>query len=229
MNSEQEITSIANKYQTDKGDQASCHPDSKQIMPPHNYSRHYAELFSSIKNDPLTLLEIGLNVPNRMDCASIQLWLEYFPNAMIYGVDIKPAFFPHKRTKIFQGNQNDAIFWNDFMTKVPDPFDIIIDDGSHYSLHQQKTLCLLFPQLKEGGTYIIEDIHFSTFIEQPTETLSTLLFLELLKKGKNKTLKCQTPFSSDQIDNLIDQVESITFYDSATYGPNAFAALKKGH
>ena len=49
-----------------------------------------------------------------------------------------------------------------------------------------KTLCLLFPQLKEGGTYIIEDIHFSTFIEQQTETLPTFLFLELLKKGKTR-------------------------------------------
>ncbi|QVL57986.1 MAG: class I SAM-dependent methyltransferase [Simkaniaceae bacterium] len=227
MNSEQEITSIANKYHTDKGDQVSYHPDSKQIMPPHHYSRHYAKLFSAMKNDPLALLEIGLNVPNRTDCASIQLWLEYFPNAMIYGVDINPAFFPHKRTKIFQGNQNDETFWNDFITKVPDPFDIIIDDGSHCSLHQQKSLSFLFPKLKEGGVYIIEDIHFSTFIEQQTETLSTLHFLQLLKKTEAKTLKCQTPFSSDLIDTLIEQIESITFYDSATYGPNAFAVLKK--
>ena len=39
-------------------------------------------------------------------------------------------------------------FWNDFVTKVPDPFDIIIDDGSHCSLHQQKSLSFLFPPIQ---------------------------------------------------------------------------------
>lgn len=37
-------------------------------------------------------------------------------------------------------------------------FDIIIDDGSHASYHQQLTLEMLFPTLKPGGLYAIEDL-----------------------------------------------------------------------
>lgn len=227
MNSEIELTKIANKYQTDKGDQASSHPESKQVMPPHHYSRHYAKLFSKIKDHPLNLLEIGLNVPNRIDCASIQMWLDYFPKAMIYGVDIKPSFFPHKRVQIYQGDQGNKAFWIDFIAKVKEPFDIIIDDGSHYSIHQQETLGLLFPKLKAGGFYIIEDIHFSTHFEKEPETLRTLLFLQLLAKKDPSSLKKSSLLPLDQIKTLIDQIESIEFFDSATYGPNSFAALKK--
>ena len=40
-------------------------------------------------------------------------------------------------------------------------FDLIIDDGSHNVIHQQISLGLLFPYLKEGGYYIVEDLHTS--------------------------------------------------------------------
>src|SRR5262249_13345342 len=39
-------------------------------------------------------------------------------------------------------------------------FDIIIDDGSHASFHQQLTLCTLFKTLKSGGLYFIEDLNW---------------------------------------------------------------------
>jgi len=37
-------------------------------------------------------------------------------------------------------------------------FDYIIDDGQHYQEHQQKSLGLLFKNVKSGGYYIIEDV-----------------------------------------------------------------------
>ena len=37
-------------------------------------------------------------------------------------------------------------------------FDYIIDDAQHYQEHQQKTLGLLFANVKPGGYYIVEDV-----------------------------------------------------------------------
>jgi hypothetical protein len=41
------------------------------------------------------------------------------------------------------------------------PFDIIIDDGSHHWNHQITTLQQLFPFLKPGGFFVVEDIDTS--------------------------------------------------------------------
>ena len=37
-------------------------------------------------------------------------------------------------------------------------FDFILDDGQHFQEHQQKSLGLLFKNIKPGGYYIIEDV-----------------------------------------------------------------------
>ena len=52
-------------------------------------------------------------------------------------------------------------FGKNLSSNAPISFDIIIDDGSHYSPHQQKTLGYLFPKLKAGGLFIIEDLHYT--------------------------------------------------------------------
>ena len=42
------------------------------------------------------------------------------------------------------------------MNQIGEP-DIIIDDGSHLNEHVIKTFQILFPKLKNGGIYVIED------------------------------------------------------------------------
>jgi len=50
---------------------------------------------------------------------------------------------------------------------VAPAFDIIIDDASHASYHQQNSFKVLFPSLRPGGLYIIEDLHWqSPFFEE---------------------------------------------------------------
>ena len=55
------------------------------------------------------------------------------------------------------------------LSKQPGCFDIIVDDGSHASYHQQLTMLKLFPLVKSGGLYIIEDLHW-----QPPQYEATL-------------------------------------------------------
>ena len=42
--------------------------------------------------------------------------------------------------------------------RLPDTIDIIIDDGSHRFLDQEKTLHTLWGRLAPGGFYVIEDM-----------------------------------------------------------------------
>lgn len=42
--------------------------------------------------------------------------------------------------------------------KAAGPFDVIIDDGSHRSDHMIATFRALFPKLRAGGIYFIEDL-----------------------------------------------------------------------
>ena len=41
------------------------------------------------------------------------------------------------------------------------PFDLIIDDGSHVNAHVITTFEVLFPLLKTGGLYVVEDTQTS--------------------------------------------------------------------
>jgi len=125
----------------------------------HNYLRIYEREFSKWRDDPIQLLEIGVNKG-----ASIKLWLAYFPNASVYGVDIKEfkneADLPHTdRFRFFSGNQSDPTLWNVLFGHLPYPLlDIIIDDGCHFSGPIHVAFECLWPRVKPGGYYIIEDI-----------------------------------------------------------------------
>jgi SAM-dependent methyltransferase len=88
------------------------------------------------------------------------MWQEYFPNAKLYGVDISDfSAFETDRFKFVRADAGDE----KQLQKVVDlavPFDVIIDDGSHAPFHQQRAFLSLFPALRPGGLFIIEDIQW---------------------------------------------------------------------
>jgi hypothetical protein len=114
----------------------------------------YERYFSKWRNEPIRLLEIGVNMG-----ASILLWLKYFPNELITGVDIekKTRPEPSERYRFVQGDQMDKEFWRSFVDQQP-PFDIIIDDGGHRNDQIETTYWCLWQHLKPGGLYCIEDL-----------------------------------------------------------------------
>lgn len=72
------------------------------------------------------------------------------------GIDINP---PIKGYRCYQADQKDRIqiyraldYFNISF------FDIIIDDGSHMQQDQQISFATLFPVVKSGGYYVIEDV-----------------------------------------------------------------------
>jgi hypothetical protein len=145
------LTSLFNKYYSDKGD---------QIGPKHNYSEFYEKYLFNKREEQLLILEIGI-------CGgkSLKAWYEYFPNAIIIGLDIDDkSEFNNDRIFTFKLDQSNTSELQNFANECIDKgykFDIILDDGSHHMFDQQVTLSYLFPHLKSGGLYFIEDLHTS--------------------------------------------------------------------
>ena len=119
----------------------------------HNYLNRYEPFFEPFRELPIRLLEIGIE-----NGYSVRIWLEYFPRATIYGVDLLSQPFEDGRFKFMQGDQNSVEFWNVYLGRKEWGFDIIIDDGSHRTKGIVTSFHMLFPALKSGGYYIIEDL-----------------------------------------------------------------------
>ena len=147
------LTPIANKYGSDKGTIA---PDFGHHGPRLHFTPKYAEYFEVIKDQKLNILEIGVG-----SGPSLKIWYEYFPNALIYAIDVVPqAHHENDRVKTFVCDQSDRNNLQNVINSIGN-FDIIIDDGSHVTAHQQISLGILFKYLNAGGMYWIEDLHTS--------------------------------------------------------------------
>lgn len=118
------------------------------------YWNIYEEIFHKYNlKKKLNLFEIGVDNGTGMDA-----YQSIFPNAKICGLDIRKLSSPIG--PVYTGSQDNTNLL-ETINQEQGPFDIIIDDGSHRNDHQIKTFEYLFPLLKPGGTYIVEDTHTS--------------------------------------------------------------------
>ena len=84
------------------------------------------------------------------------MWRDYFPNAEVIGVDIEDISVPGPRIQIIRGDQSDPVL----LARLRElgPFDVIIDDGSHFAEHIKASFEGLFEAVTPGGWYVIEDM-----------------------------------------------------------------------
>jgi SAM-dependent methyltransferase len=201
-----DLDALCNLYRSDKGSQIQC---------AHQYSRVYEKLFAPLRDEPLRILEIGLaRVEAGRECPSLRVWLDYFPNAQVFGFDIEDhSDFVHERARVYRGDQGDPATLRAFKRWVGGPMDIIIDDGSHYFHHQQTSLANLFDLLKPGGLYIIEDLHVrDTSGMRPGMMLTKELIRmmeHLIRSGKELDY---APLPG--LRHVLRQTHSIELYDS---------------
>jgi hypothetical protein len=121
----------------------------------HKYHELYPNIFDKFKNEDINLFEIGV-----CEGKSLKVWKEFYPNCNVFGLDIKREIF-NEDVKIFKGDQSNINDLINVVNQIP-KCDIIIDDGSHVPEHQLKTFYYLFENLlKDGGTYVIEDVECS--------------------------------------------------------------------
>ena len=129
----------------------------------HLFTPIYDKIFSSLRYKKINLLEIGVGgyEDPYSGGESIFLWKSYFPFARLFFLDIvDKTHFSQGRVKVFQGSQNDADILQNVVREAGE-LDVIIDDGSHINQHQIETFEILFPFLKDGGIYVIEDTQTS--------------------------------------------------------------------
>jgi cephalosporin hydroxylase len=121
---------------------------------------HYLDLYDAhfrrFQGKPVKMLELGVSFGG-----SLELWRKFFgTEATIYGIDVDPECAqrvdPPNHVRI--GSQADPAFLASVIDEMGEP-DIILDDGSHIAEHQLASFRLLFPRLKAGGVYVIEDLH----------------------------------------------------------------------
>jgi hypothetical protein len=121
----------------------------------HKYHELYPNIFDKFKNEDINLFEIGVH-----EGKSLKVWKEFYPNCNVFGLDIQREIF-NDDVKIFKGDQSNINDLINVVNQIP-KCDIIIDDGSHVPEHQLKSFYYLFENLlKDGGTYVIENIEYS--------------------------------------------------------------------
>jgi len=129
----------------------------------HDYAEFYARIFTEVNASAPTLLEIGAGGYGDPQAggASARVWSEILPTWTIVIIDLEnKAFRWPERTTFIQADQTD-IAGLQCIAEKHGPFDIIIDDGSHRNEDIRTSLWGLFPYLKEGGHYVIEDTQTS--------------------------------------------------------------------
>lgn len=171
-----ELTILADKYKTDKG---STH---------HNYTPIYHEYLKNYRSQPFTMLELGFGGYHHKDSGgeSAKMWAEYFPHAHIIVTDIYDkdlTGFP-SMVKFHKVSQNDEPGLKEIL-RVP-PL-VIIDDASHNSVLTCESFNILFPLLKSGGIYIVEDTETSYWDNDEFKGSTTIL--DLHKKSTMNSFK----------------------------------------
>lgn len=142
------LNDLMKKYGSDKAD--------------HGFCEFYESFFGPIRESAKTFLEIGVYYG-----ASMRAWLDYFPNAMIYGIDDarwqQTWDFGTDRAGIALADQASRIDLAGFIENICPEYDIVLDDGSHTMWGQQVSLACLLPAVKVGGFYVVEDLNSSAY------------------------------------------------------------------
>ena len=154
------LNELSIKYKLDKNIASGCH----------NYIPGYTAIFEDRRNNVKKMLEIGIGSIENGQMGgvissgyktgnSLKCWSEYFPNSIIYGIDIfKHDELNTHRIITFQADQSSDNDLNMVMSNINDHLDIIIDDGSHSGEHQVFSFLFLNKYLSKNGIYVIEDI-----------------------------------------------------------------------
>jgi hypothetical protein len=167
-NQKDQLSLLCDFYGTDKG-------ESKTIGHPykwdsHSYADYYSRIFSHCRNSVQKVFEcgIGTNNPNLASSmgssgrpgASLRVWRDYFPNALVFGADIdQDILFEEDRIKTYYIDQCNPQSIKDYWKMAAtNEFDFMIDDGLHTFEAGVTLFRFSIDRLSHHGVYVIEDV-----------------------------------------------------------------------
>jgi hypothetical protein len=154
----------------------------------HSYAGPYEIHFNKFRRKPISLLEIGVGgyANPHSGGHSLRAWKEYFPEAQIYSFDITDkTSLMEDRIEIFVGSQGEPAFIDSLLAKTGE-LDLVIDDGSHICKHIIDNFNQIFPHVKPGGIYVVEDTQTSYWPElRGGSEKNTVDFFKDLAHGLN--------------------------------------------
>ena len=202
-NTAENLTDLADRFGSDKGSTK------------HRYTELYHMLFHPYRQRKLTFLEMGLLIGGpehgidkdreTNDCPSIRMWLEYFPKAHIHGLDVSDfSWFQHDRFTFHRCDMDDRAEITRAISEMSPAPDIVLDDASHASHHQQNAFLEIFPKLPSGGLYIIEDLRWQPEpYEKPGITKTAALFRSFLD---DRRFSHSDPAVAEEFNALIPEI-----------------------
>jgi hypothetical protein len=202
----------------------------------HGFLPFYESMMAPRKDTSVKFLEVGVFYG-----ASIQMWDAYFthPESSIVGAD----WFEGKNGNLSQFPNPRYVFSLPLSRKIrlaeidqsrldhleafvkgeqAESYDYILDDGSHLMRDQQITFITMFPLLKSGGVFIIEDLHtsFGGGYDVETGKMTTYTMVSFLENKLHPTLSYMPMPKS-----LFDQIKSAKIY--TTNGGSITCAIVK--
>lgn len=199
------LDELAIKHSTDKG-------STSIFVSTHGYAPIYEAYLSKWRDLEIRLLEVGVCMEFTPGGQSVRMWYEYFQKAEIYTFDIVNMKGLEEelgnRVRFYQGDQSSR---QDFKTMYSEfgskEFDFILEDGSHEHEHQIISLGALFPYVKSGGYYILEDITEEGFDVCCIRNDDTIRFINKLKEEKIADSKFLTKKEASYLQNQISKIE----------------------
>lgn len=148
------LNDLALKHNTDKR------------MNRHGYVYAYEKMFKGM--DIESFLEIGI-----YHVGSHKMWLDYFPEATVYGIDIdevplrRARELSEPRLVVDKVDSSDRKRLTSYAKEKGVEFDVVIDDGAHVMSHQIAAFEALWPFVSKNGLYIVEDCFTSYWADSP--------------------------------------------------------------
>lgn len=128
----------------------------------HGYMPVYANHLGGRRFERNLVFEIGVGgYGDRRPGGSLAIWRDYFVRSRVVGIDLhdKDVHLGH-RVSFQQADQSSEADLRSVVDRHGPP-DIVIDDGSHIGEHVLASFRFLFPLLRPGGIYVIEDLSTS--------------------------------------------------------------------
>lgn len=129
----------------------------KALIDGHKYNLFYEKFLNKKKESVIDILELGTFKGN-----ATASFFYFFPNAVIDTGDLYPDLLRYKSNRInnFKIDTSSKKEIHEKLISQKKKYELIIEDAGHFFKDQIISLFMLFPKLKKGGIYVIEELDF---------------------------------------------------------------------